>query len=535
MAGPACLGQFSYFVLAVAAWCGAAAGLASAQVRQTQNGPVQGLTVGSEAQFLGIPFAAPPVGTLRWQSPQPPANWQGTLPATAFGAECPQLGQTSASEDCLTLNVFAPASAAPGSKLPVLVWIYGGSFSAGASGMYDPTTLVTRGNVVAVTLNYRIGYLGFLAHPALSAADPDHVSGNYGILDQKYALAWVRNNIANFGGDPSQITVFGESAGGQSVYAQLILKHPVKLKAAIAESGAFQTNYPTLATAEAAGEQAAAALGCADQTLSCLQGLSATTLANALNPLTNAGGISPVIDGVNLPSGPAVAFSQGKFEKIPIINGGNHDEMRLFVAFAQFFGAAPLTEAGYVANVQAAYGANAASVLAQYPLSHYTTPDYAWAAVETDSIFACNTHLLNAQLSPYTTAYVYELNDPNGPEPVGPTIPGFTYGSAHGSDMSFLFPTLFAPVIRTGPPQLTPAELTLAGTLQDFWLSLARYGRPLAPRSGAWLSFTNASPNVLSLVPPATAIESQFVANHHCAFWAPRLLSEAGLPQGSAY
>lgn len=535
MTGPARVRQPSHFVLAAAAWLGAAAGVASAQVRQTQNGPVQGLTVGTEAQFLGIPFAAPPVGTLRWQPPQPAANWTGTLPATAFGAPCPQIGLTSASENCLTLNVYAPTSAAPGSKLPVLVWIYGGSFIAGESGMYDPTTLVTRGNVVAVTLNYRIGYLGFLAHPALSAADPHDVSGNYGILDQKYALTWVRNNIANFGGDPAQITVFGESAGGQSVYAQLIAANPVKLKAAIAESGAFQTNYPTLATAEAAGEQAATALGCPDQTLSCLLALSASTLANALNPLSNAGGIGPVIDGVYLPSGPAVAFSQGNFEKIPIISGGNHDEMRLFVAFDQYFGAPPLTAATYEANVQAAFGASAASVLAQYPLGNYTTPDYAWAAVETDEIFACNTHLLNAQLSPYTKVYAYELNDPNGPEPVGPAIPGFTYGSAHGSDMSFLFPTLFAPVIRTGPPRLTPAELTLATTLQDFWLSLARYDRPLAPQSGAWLTFNNTSQDVLSLVPPATAIETNFVANHHCAFWAPRLLSEAGLPPGSAY
>ena len=534
MVSPASARQFSHFALALAAWLGAA-GVASAQVRQTQNGPVQGLTVGTEAQFLGIPYAAPPVGTLRWQPPNPPANWQGTLPATAYGAECPQLGQTTASENCLSLNVFAPATAVAGSNLPVLVWIYGGAFSAGASSMYDPTTLVTRGNVIAVTLNYRVGYLGFMAHPALSAAEPHDVSGNYGILDQQYALNWVRNNIANFGGNPKQITIFGESAGGQSVYAQLFMRNPVPLRAAIAESGGFDTNYPTLATAEQAGEQVASALGCSDQSLSCLLALPASALANALDPITDPGAVSPIVDGYYIPSGPAVAFANGSFEKIPIINGGNHDEWRLFVAFDQFLGAPPLTDATYVSNVEANFGAAAASVLAQYPVSNYTTPDYAWAAVATDSIFACNTHLLNAQLSPHTTVYAYELNDPNGPEPVGPVIPGFTYGSAHGSDMSFLFPTLFAPVIRTGPPRLTPTELTLATTLQDFWLNLARYNRPFAPESQAWLPFTNASQSVLSLVPPATAQETQFVANHHCAFWAPRLLSEAGLPPGSAY
>jgi para-nitrobenzyl esterase len=384
-------------------------------------------------------------------------------------------------------------------------------------------------------LNYRVGYLGFLAHPALSAADPHDVSGNYGILDQQYALNWVRNNIANFGGNPKQITVFGESAGGQSVYAQLFMRNPVPLRAAIAESGGFDTNYPTLATAEQAGEQVASSLGCSDQTLSCLLALPASTIANALDPITDPGAVSPIIDAYYIPSGPAVAFASGNFEKIPMINGGNHDEWRLFVAFDQFLGAPPLTAATYVANVEANFGAAAASVLAQYPVNNYATPDYAWAAVATDSIFACNTHLLNAQLAPHTTVYAYELNDPNGPEPVGPVIPGFTYGSAHGSDMSFLFPTLFAPVIRTGPPQLTRAELTLSTTLQDFWLNLARYGRPFAPESQAWLPFTNAGQSVLSLVPPATAQETGFVTNHHCAFWAPRLLSAAGLPPGSVY
>jgi para-nitrobenzyl esterase len=165
----------------------AAAG-ASAQIRPTQSGLVQGLTVGSVDQFLGIPFAAPPVGLLRWRPPAAPASWQGTRSATAYGATCPQIGLTSASEDCLTLNIFAPTTALRGSKLPVMVWIYGGGFVSGASAMYDPTALVTRGNVIAVTFNYRVGYLGFLAHPALSANDPNDVSGNYGILDQKAAL-----------------------------------------------------------------------------------------------------------------------------------------------------------------------------------------------------------------------------------------------------------------------------------------------------------------------------------------------------------
>jgi para-nitrobenzyl esterase len=511
-------------------------GSASAQVRSTQSGMVQGMTIGSEAQFLGIPFAAPPVGPLRWRPPAAPADWQGTRSATAYGAPCPQQGVATASEDCLTLNIFAPATALPGAKLPVLIWIYGGGFVSGASALYDPTTLVTRGNVIAVTFNYRIGYLGFLAHPALTANDPNHVSGNYGVLDQKAALTWVRNNVANFGGDPDQMTVFGESAGGQSVYAQLIMTNPVPLKGAIAQSGAFLTNYPTLKAAEAAGQQAATALGCADQTLSCLQGLAASTLANALNPLTGTTLISPVIDGANLPSGPAVAFASGRFERVPIINGSNHDEMRLFAGISRYFGAPPLIASDYVAKVQATYGENAAGVLQQYPVSNFATPDYAWAAVRTDSGFACNAHLLNAQLSRQTPVFAYELNDPNGPEPVGPVVAGFTYASAHGSDLSDLFPTLFAPVLLTAPPQLTPAQSTLAGTLRDLWLNFARHGYPFASSQPLpWPVFTDASPFVLSLVPPTTAVETGFVPDHHCSFWAPGLLQAAGLPPGSPY
>ena len=339
---------------------------AQAQTRPTESGPVQGLTTGDVAQFRGIPYAAPPVGALRWRPPAKPPIWNGTRNATAFRPACPQ--QFSAypvSEDCLTLNIYAPAKATATAKLPVMVWIHGGGFISGSGRDFGGSAMVTRGGLVVVTINYRLGYLGFLAHAALSAADPHHVSGNYGILDQQAAIAWVRRNIAGFGGDPGHITIFGESAGGQSVIDQLISPTAGPLSAAIAQSGSYMTTLPTLATAEVSGQSAAKTLGCPDQSASCLYALSATAVGNALNPLSGLGGVSAVVDGRTIPRGPAQAFAEGKFQHIPVINGSNHDEYRLFIGLDRFLAhTAPLTADTYAAKINGQFGGLAKSVLA---------------------------------------------------------------------------------------------------------------------------------------------------------------------------
>src|ERR1700733_9002653 len=195
---------------------------AQAQTRPTESGPVKGITVDDVAEFRGIPYAAPPVGKLRWKPPAAPAQWSGTRDASGYGPACEQMVSADPiSEDCLTLNIFAPAKATAASNLPVMVWIHGGAFTSGSGRDFDGSALVQHG-VVVVTINYRLGYFGFLAHPALSAINPHHVSGNFGLLDQQATFAWVRRNIAGFGGDPKRITIFGESAGGQSVIDQLV-------------------------------------------------------------------------------------------------------------------------------------------------------------------------------------------------------------------------------------------------------------------------------------------------------------------------
>src|SRR5215467_13331979 len=251
---------------------------ASGPVTGTANGPVRGLANGAVNEFRGIPYAAPPVGALRWQPPQPAASWSGVRDATQFAPHCAQsaspFGQATTSEDCLYLNVSTPSRGH--GPLPVMVWIHGGALVTGESNDYDPTQLVADGAIV-VTINYRLGALGFLAHPALVGAGGS--SGDYGLMDQQAALRWVQRNISRFNGDPSNVTIFGESAGGLSVLSQLVSPGAHGLfDRAIVESGAYALNTTSQANAETAGEAFATAVGCAAQTAACLRSVPVQTV-----------------------------------------------------------------------------------------------------------------------------------------------------------------------------------------------------------------------------------------------------------------
>ena len=249
-------------------------------------------------------------GKLRWRPPQPHLHWRGVREATAFANHCPQgaspFGEASTTEDCLYLNVFRPArdrdddeeadeegGEGREERLAVMVWIHGGALLVGESDDYDPVELVRHG-VVVVTLNYRLGALGFFAHPALSEESPVHVSGNYGLMDQQAALRWVERNIASFGGDPRRVTIFGESAGGLSVHAHLASPLSAGLfHRAIVESGAYALGQPSLSEAEAQGEVVAMRAGCDDQTAACLRATPVETLLGALMAAT----VVPDVDG----------------------------------------------------------------------------------------------------------------------------------------------------------------------------------------------------------------------------------------------
>jgi para-nitrobenzyl esterase len=431
--------------LGLAAATAACAGQASAGPAHTRaalvvrvaDGQIRGKTAGRTDEYLGIPYAAPPVGQLRWAPPQPPASWPRIRPATAFAPHCPQpagvFGQASTSEDCLYLNVFAPA-VNRGSDLPVMVWIHGGGLVGGESDDYNPSALVAN-SVIVVTINYRLGALGFLAHPAL-ASRPGGPSGDYGLMDQQAALRWVKRNIRAFGGDPANVTIFGESAGGQSVLMQLASPTARGLFAkAIAESGAY-AEYPVpLATAEAQGQAFAAKAGCASQTAECLRSLPvATILADQ-----KQAGASADIDGQVLTEPLKTALASGNFSRVPVIDGSNHDEWRLFVALATFEGH-PVTAANYRATIAATLHVSAriAAIIAkQYPLSGYPSPPLAMSAVGTDGIFACPTLLVDQDMAKYTQLYAYEFNDENAP--AGYPTPGFPYAATHAAELQYLF------------------------------------------------------------------------------------------------
>lgn len=483
----------------------------------TADGAVRGITTANAEEFLGIPYAAPPVESLRWRPPQPPAPWHGVRDATQFAPHCPQpatpFGQASTSEDCLYLNVFAPPRNQTGTpRRPVMVWIHGGALVTGESNDYDPTDLVQNGTIV-VTINYRLGALGFLAHPALTD-QPGGPSGNYGLMDQQAALRWVRQNIGAFGGDPRNVTIFGESAGGLSVLSQLASRTAEGLfTGAIVQSGAYDLTQAPLATAEAAGEAFAANAGCSSQTAACLRSLPVSTiLANE-----QLAGYQPNIDGLVLTQSLKTAFASGQFNRVPLINGSNHDEWRLFVALSELEGA-PVTAANYqsmIASTLHVSPAVAAAIAARYPLSAFPSPSIALGAVGTDAIFACPALTVDELVSRYVPARAYEFNDENAPEPFLPPV-SFPYGAAHASELQYLFglPTALFPGV------LSPEQQQLAQAMQRYWTNFAKDRAPSSLGMPPWPRFHDATQRVQSLIPPRPEVETGFAAAHHCAFWA---------------
>ncbi len=489
----------------------------------TSEGPVSGTTVDGMRAFLGIPYAKPPLGALRWQPPQRPIPRPGPYAATHFGNHCPQVpspfGQPSLTEDCLYLNIFTPPHLWARANLPVMVWIHGGALTVGESDDYNPDRLVSRG-VVVVTLNYRLGYLGFLANPALDAEH--HPAVNYGFLDQQAALRWVRRNIAGFGGDPRRTTIFGESAGGLSVFSQLASPGGAGLfQRAIVESGGYQLTLPSLAASEAQGTALATALGCSGPaTAACLRAVPVASILAQEGSLT-----TPAVDGTILPQSPGTAFATGQFNRVPVIDGSNHDEYRLFTAIDFDLAGGPLTAAAYPAVVTAAVGAAAApSVLAEYPLSNYSSPDLAYAALGTDLVFSCNALAANLALSRYVPTWAYEFADENAPELYLPPV-SFPYAAAHASELQFLFDAFHPP---TQP--LDGKEKALAGAMVGYWTTFAATGRPSWqwwPRPG-WPAFRPSDNDILSLVPPRPEPDTTFAAFHNCSFWGS-LASQASL------
>jgi para-nitrobenzyl esterase len=477
------------------------------------DGQIRGKHAGSTDDYLGIPYAAAPVGALRWRPPQPPPRWPGIRAATHFAPHCPQptgvFGHPSVSEDCLYLNVFRPARQTS-SELPVMLWTHGGGLVGGESDDYDPARLVADG-VIVVTINYRLGALGFLAHPAL-ASRPGGPAGDYGLMDQQAALRWLHQNIRAFGGNPANVTIFGESAGGQSVLLQLISPTARGLFAkAIAESGGY-AQYPVpLASAEAQGQAFAAKAGCASQTATCLRSLPvATILADQ-----DQSGATADIDGLVLRQPLKQALASGNFSHVPVIDGSNHDEWRLFVALAILEGH-PVTAASYLQTIESTLhvSPNIAGIIAlTYPVTAYPSPPLAMSAMGTDGIFACPTLLLDQDMAKYTPTFAYEFGDENAPNAY--PNPGFSYGATHASELQYLF-GLLPPVAGTQSAR----QQLLAAAMRMEWTSFAKSGVPSAPGAAPWPRFTVADQRMQSLVPPKPQLDTSFATDHHCGLWA---------------
>ena len=480
------------------------------------SGAVRGAMSEDHLLFAGIPYAAPPVGALRWRPPQPPPSWDGVRDASKYGPRCvqdatndPDFGR-SVSEDCLTLNVWTPkASAAEG--LPVMVWIHGGGFVNGSGDIYDARWLVARGDVIVVTLNYRLGALGFLAHPAL-AADGD--VGNYGLADQQAALRWVHDSIADFGGDPGKVTIAGESAGAMSVCDHLVAPGSAGLfRAAVIQSGPCQAQADR-ATAERASLDYAAALGCADQQTAadCLRALPPAKLGPppVYYRLADDGLTGPIIGTPSLPVDPVTAIADGKAARVPVLIGTNHDEFTLFAA-TQYLRQGRMPD--YPAVLADAFGADSDRIAAQYPVSRYQNAALAYATAVTDGAFACPASEIASGLARRAQVYGYEFNDRDAPAPdLLRTVP-FPVGASHSLELRYLFDV-------GGAPPLNPAQQKLSEQMIDYWSGFVATGAPDADGAPQWPAVTGERGPWMSLRTPDVRTFTQFYDDHQCGFWA---------------
>lgn len=509
--------------MAAASPSASAASNGDGTVVSIRDGDLRGATTSSGFAFLGVPYAAPPVGELRWRPPARPRSWHGVRDATQYGASCPQgpsgfAGPGPFSEDCLFLNVATPTLRRNADR-PVIVWIHGGGLTQDASRNYDGSKLAASG-VVVVTINYRLGALGFLAHPAL-ASRPGGPAGNYGWMDQQAALRWVQRNIEAFGGDPHNVTIAGQSAGGLSVLAHLVSTGSRGLfQRAIVESGAFALDQQQLATAESAGKAFAAQAGCPNQSAKCLRALSVDDL------IANFPGsaIPGVVDGAVLTETIGAALRAGRFTPVPIVNGINHNEELIFVAG---LGVAvsggtfvpvpqPVTDASYqsvIASVLGVPAARASAIAAQYPPAAYGSALGALTVLVSDANFACPALQVDRWTARRAPTFAYEFDDDTAPQRFAP--PGALPPIAtHSSEIQYLFDMPNTPV----PATLNADQEALATQMRTAWARFAATGDP-STRDVPWPSVAH-DERVLSLVMPEPVVEDDFGSSHRCAFWA---------------
>ena len=480
--------------------------------------------------FKGIPYAAPPVGDLRWRPPAPVVGWEGVRDASESAAICIQNGGRSVTqdEDCLFLNVWAARESSE--PRPVLFWIHGGGYTggSGSTAIYDGAPLAADGAVV-VTINYRLNVFGFLAHPALSAESPHGASGNYGLLDMVAALEWVRDNIATFGGDPGRVTIFGESAGGGAVMSVMLMPQAEGLfHGAIAQSNWINGWDRPLAEAargwEAAEEQGlrvAAALGIAgntDETLAAMRAASAADVlaasnADAGSPFLRTGNVwAPNVDGWVIPDDPLAMYRAGRQHQVPLITGLNGNEGSLMTRNMEVPDAAAFEE-----HVRSVYPELADEMLAHYDAS---SPDAAQAAIDKvihDLYFSgpVRAHA-EAQAAASTPTWLYHFTH------VPPTPWGADLGSHHAAELVYVFGTLTRreeggerPLGLTPVGDYTDTDTDLSAAMRGYWVQFAATGNPNRGGLPPWPVFDPETDRHLELSPvirPGTGVDTEGAA-----------------------
>jgi para-nitrobenzyl esterase len=496
--------------------CGSSDSPSDPSVVQTEQGAARGTVISGVSEFLGLPYAAAPVGQLRWKPPATPAAYAGTYDASIMRSQCIQ-GISSAatgSEDCLYLNIYRPSNVTSTAALPVIFAIHGGGFENGSGAFIDGTSLAKNYNVIVVAINYRLNALGFLAHPALTAEDDQHASGNYGLLDQNAALSWVKRNIAAFGGDPNNVTITGDSAGGISVFAHLASSISAGLFAKAApQSGGVTRVQATLAQGEADGVSFTSQWGCSTgspaDVAACLRNVPAAATLQNNPPLW-----LPDVDGRFLKTSTSIAFSTGQFNKVPVMAGFVDDEGTFFVAAAFDATGRPVTSSGYVSTIQSYLGVDGTATAARYPLNQYKSPSQALARTLGDYRFICGIMQDSdniARFAPSTFVYQFSEKTPYSTNSLVSSLPptNIDYGAFHTSDFDYWFAQMVSP---------TASQTQLATTMSSSIANFAKTGNPGATNAPQWQTYSASQRQVFSFGDTLNANFDAYTA-HQCDYW----------------
>lgn len=490
----------------------------------TSSGTLTGIVIGDTRQFLGVRYAQPPTGQRRWTLPQAVDSPGAHVDASRPGAPCEQSSPVPnlppPSEDCLFLNVTTPRQNVPGTRLPVMVWWHGGGYTTGAGAAYEAQRLADTGNVMVVTVNYRLGIFGYLGLPNLQG------SSNFGFADQLQSLRWVQSNAAAFGGDPDNVTVFGQSAGGMSTCAALTSPSARGLiDRAIISSGSCalvfpagalypgvpqQRPYASATDAATTGVDAAKALGCQGATtLSCLRALPVSRLLTQNENFSNTLAYGTPL----LPHDPRQAVADGDTLGVPIISGGNRDENDAFTAGALAANPAAFTADSFPADLRTAYGDRADAVAAKYPPSRFSSAPAALARTFTDSGWACPTERSNRQYAKHAPVYGYEFSDETGPNVSGGSSTQIPKAAFHANDLPYVFDLNGRNLVPRDP------QAALSRNMIEYWTSFARTGTPTASGAPNWPRTTAESAPVLGFT--ATGVRTvDHAADHQCDFWS---------------